>query len=83
MKNNFKSLKKLEEFLIKYQSLKILNFKITENCFGDNFDQLVSKYGYKISSKKIKVSWSNDGYEIPLNPLTKIYEVVLDKGGKE
>ena len=79
MKSNFKSLKKLEEFLIKVQIFKIVNFKLNESCLGDNFDKLITKYGYKLDNKEAFDRFSNDGYGTVIRTDKITYQITLKK----
>ena len=79
MKSNFKSLKKLEEFLIKVQIFKTVNFKLNESCLGDNFDKLIAKYGYKLDNKEVFDRFSNDGYGIVIRTDKITYQITLKK----
>jgi hypothetical protein len=79
MKSNFKSLKKLEEFLIKVQIFKVINFKLNESCLGDNFDKLIAKYGYKLDNKEVFDRFSNDGYGTVIRTDKITYQIKLKK----
>ena len=79
MKSNFKSLKKLEEFLIKVQIFKTVNFKLSESCLGDNFDKLIAKYGYQLENKEVFDRWSNDGYGTVIRTDKETYQITLKK----
>ena len=79
MISNFKSLKKLEEFLIKVQIFKVINFKLNESCLGDNFDKLIAKYGYKLDNKEVFDRFSNDGYGTVIRTDKITYQIKLKK----
>ena len=70
---------------IKYCSLKcvgdsnkVIKTIKCDNC-GNNFDKLITKYGYQLENKEVFDRWSNDGYGTVIRTDKETYQITLKR----